>query len=122
MSDLRRYYQFDLLDMFRPDPPMTARTLLWLVEHLPDDSATFAAMRGGREFRAWTTDTHLFAAMVNMLYAANRQRGGKATRTPIVKPPVPKKREVKRTLDLKQVRARLKSQELHRKAAQAKSD
>lgn len=121
-ADLKRYYQTDLLDAFRQEPTLTPRAVLWLVEHLPEDSATFASIRGGREMRPWTTEMYLLAAQTNMLYAANRQRAGKATKSGIIKPPVPKKVMPKRKLDLSQVRARLKSQELHRKANQAMSD
>ena len=62
--------------------------------------------------------------MVNMLYAANRQRGGKATRTGVVKPPTPKVKQAARVLDLRAVQARIKSQELskqlHAKAEAAR--
>lgn len=64
-------------------------------------------MRGGPEFRAWTSSLHLLAAQTNMLYAANRQRGGKATKSPIIKPPVAKKAEPKRVVDLKAIKARI---------------
>lgn len=50
---------------------------------------------------------HLLSAMTNMLYAANRQRGGKATRTPLVKPPVAKKKAVGRVVDLKAIKAKM---------------
>jgi len=79
-----------------------------------------AAVRGGPEFRAWTSVVHLLAAQTNLLYAANRQRAGKATRSGIVKPPTsPKKSEPKRVLDLKAVQARLKSRQLHELAKKA---
>lgn len=58
-----------------------------LIAHLPENSAYVAANRGGPEFRAWTGTVHMLAALVNLTYAANRQRGGKATRKPLVKPP-----------------------------------
>jgi hypothetical protein len=38
---------------------------LWLVEHLPEDSATVAALRGGPEHRPWTTVAHLLATVVD---------------------------------------------------------
>lgn len=58
-----------------------------LIAHLSQDSAYVAANRGGPEFRSWTGTVHMLAALVNLTYAANRQRGGKATRKPLVKPP-----------------------------------
>lgn len=122
LSDLRRYYQVNLLDVFDGESGLTARVVLWLVEHLPEDSATMGAVRGGPQFRAWTQAMYVAAAQANMLYAANRQRAGKATRSGIIKPPVAKKAEPKRVLDLKAVQAKLKSRELHELAARAKRE
>jgi hypothetical protein len=89
LADLARYYHRDLRDLWRPDSDLTPRYVLWLVEHLPDDSATKADMRGGPQMRAWTQDVHLLGMIANLLYAANRQRGGKPTRSLPVKPPKP---------------------------------
>jgi hypothetical protein len=122
LSDLRRYYRINLLDVFDGESGLTAHVVLWLVEHLPEDSATMAAVRGGPQFRAWTSQMYMLAAQVNMLYAANRQRAGKATRSGIVKPPVAKKAEPKRVLDLKAVQAKLKSRELHELAAKHRAN
>lgn len=61
--------------------------MLWLVEHLPEDSATVASMKGGKVHRHWTTDAYLLAAAVNTLAAANRQRAGKPMRKAPVQPP-----------------------------------
>jgi hypothetical protein len=74
-----------------------------LIAHLRDDSAFVAANRGGPEFRPWTGTTHLLAALVNLTYAANRQRGGKPTRKPLVKPPTKKR---PKTLTVAQILAR----------------
>lgn len=79
--------------------------MLWFVEHLPPDSALWSAFRGGPQFREWTIQTYLQMHMVNLLYSANRQRAGKATRSPLVKPPKRTAARVKR-LDLKAVKAR----------------
>lgn len=91
--------------MFRPRADLTPRVVLWFVEHLPEDSATAAAIRGGPQFRSWTTQTYLQMLIANTLYAANRQRANKPTRTPLVKPP---KRAASRArvVDLKAVKAR----------------
>jgi hypothetical protein len=97
----------NVLDVFDEDSGLTLREVLWLVEHLPEDSATVAAMKGGPEHRPWTSPTHLLAAQTNILYAANRQRAGKATRTPLIKPPVTKKKVPERVVDLKAVKARM---------------
>lgn len=61
--------------------------MLWLVEHLPEDSATVASMKGGRAHRNWTTEAYLLAATVNTLAAANRQRAGKPMRKAPIQPP-----------------------------------
>lgn len=44
-------------------------------------------MQGGSQFRGWTHSVYLLAAVVNLLNAANRQRAGKTTKSPLVKPP-----------------------------------
>lgn len=106
----------NLLDVFDPDSGITPWLVLMLVKQLPEDSATFGAFRGGPEFRAWTQAVYLQAAMTNMLYAANRQRAGKATRSPLIKPPTSKTKAPARVLDLKQVKARMKARELHERA------
>lgn len=77
----------DLLDVFREQRELTPRVVLWLVGQLPDGTAFVAKQRGGPEFRPWTSTVHLLAALVNLTYSANRQRGGKATRKGIVEPP-----------------------------------
>lgn len=89
-ADLWRYYGVDLRELWRSGSDLTPRAVLWLVEHLPQDSATNASIRGGPHHRAWTTDTYLLAAAVNTLAAANRQRAGKAMRKAPVQPPKPK--------------------------------
>lgn len=108
--------------MFDGESGLTPRVVLWLVEHLPEDSATMGAVRGGPQFRAWTQAMYIAAAQANMLYAANRQRAGKATRSGIIKPPAAKKAEPKQVLDLKAVQAKLKSRELHDLAAKHRAN
>ena len=89
LADLARYYQLDLRDLWRAGSGLTPRYVLWLVEHLPADSATKAEMRGGEQMREWTLDVQLLGAITNLLYAANRQRAGKPTRSLPIKPPKP---------------------------------
>lgn len=79
-----------------------------LIAHLPESSAYVASNRGGPEFRAWTSTTHLLAAIVNLTYAANRQRGGKPTRKPLISPP---KKERPRQLTVAEIIARHKKPE-----------
>jgi hypothetical protein len=67
--------------------------VLWLIEHMPPDSALAAAAQGGPQFRGWRHDTYLLAAVVDVLQAANYQRsGGKGTKPDPVKRPGQKKR------------------------------
>lgn len=75
---------------------MSPRYVLWIVEQLPAQSAFRASLQGGTAFRGWDQTVYLLAAVVNLLNAANRQRAGKRTRTPLVKPPSskPKARRV----------------------------
>jgi hypothetical protein len=61
--------------------------VLFLVGQLPQSSAFAASSRGGPEFRPWTSELHLLAAIANLLNAANRQRAGKRGSKPIVEPP-----------------------------------
>jgi hypothetical protein len=89
--DLRRL-GVDIRDLWRDDSELSPRYVLMLVEHLDDSSALSAAHRGGREFRPWTTQVYLLAAVANLLNAANRQRAGKGTRKPLIEPP---KRQVR---------------------------
>jgi hypothetical protein len=62
--------------------------VLWLVEHLPPDSAVTAQVMGGQQFRGWRIDTYLLAAAVDVLQTANYQRsGGKGPKPQPVKRP-----------------------------------
>lgn len=90
LADLQRYYNLDLRDLWREGTTLTPRFVLWLVEHVPHDSATVAAMKGGQEHRPWTIDTFLLAQAVNLLAGANHQRAGKRMRKPPVQPPKPR--------------------------------
>jgi hypothetical protein len=77
----------DLRDLWRPGTGVTPRYVLSLVEQLPTDSAFAASLRGGLEMRGWDPKMFVLAAIVNLLNAANRQRAGKRTREPLLKPP-----------------------------------
>lgn len=90
LADLLRYYGVDLRDLWRDGTDLTPRYVFWLVEHLPADSATYAAMKGGAEYRPWTIETYLLAQAVNLLAGANHQRAGKRMRRAPVQPPKPK--------------------------------
>lgn len=70
-SDLSRYHQRDLLDLYRGD--LTVRKALVLIDHLPPGAALWRAM--GLD-NTWTEEAHLLALVVDVLQAANWQRGG----------------------------------------------
>ena len=97
----------DLRDLWRPGSSVTPRFVLWLVGQLPPDSALGAASRGGSEFRPWTPELYLLAGIANLLNAANRQRAGKKTREPLVKPPTTKQKP--RVLSVAEIARRQKA-------------
>lgn len=101
----------DLRDLWRPGSGVTPRYVLWLVGQLPSDSAVGASARGGSEFRPWTAELYLLAAVVNLLNAANRQRAGKKTRDPLVKPPTKKPKA--RVLSVAEIARRQKAAAAH---------
>lgn len=94
---------------------VTPRFVLWLVGQLPPDSAFGASVRGGNEFRAWTPSLYLQASIVNLLNAANRQRGGKRGNRPLIKPPTAQRKP--RVLTVAEL-----SRRQQRAAAQAHKD
>lgn len=87
---------------------MSPRYVLWIVEQLPPQSAFRASLQGGHEFRMWDPQLYLLAAIANLLNAANRQRAGKKTRTPLVKPP--SKRPRARRVTVAEIAARQRKQ------------
>jgi len=90
--------------------------VLWLVGQLPANSAFYASQQGGIEFRSWTPETYLLAAAVNLLNAANRQRAGKKSSQPLVKPPRQKPKA--RVIPLDQIARRQQAQGLFHRAAE----
>jgi hypothetical protein len=98
--------QVDLYDLWRPDSGLTPRKVLFLVGQLPQSSAYAASSRGGPEFRPWTSELYLLAAITNLLQAANRQRAGKRSSQPIVKPPKPEQKRKPRVLTVEEIMRR----------------
>jgi hypothetical protein len=99
----------DLRDLWRPGTQVTPRYVLWLAGQLPPESAFRASQQGGHEFRSWTPTSYLLAGVVNLLNAANRQRAGKKTREPLVKPPTMKPKA--RTVTVAEIAARQRALE-----------
>lgn len=93
----------DLRGLWWPDSRVTPRYVLSLVGQLPQDSAFAASVRGGGEFRAWTPELYVLAAIANLLNAANRQRAGKRSAQPIIKPPTAKRDTQPRVLTVAEI-------------------
>lgn len=85
----------DLRGLWWPLSGITPRFVLWLVGQLPPESAFGASVRGGPEFRAWTPSLYLQAAIANLLNAANRQRAGKRSSQPLIKPPTTQRKQTR---------------------------
>ncbi|MFJ5233958.1 hypothetical protein ACIQBJ_29155 [Kitasatospora sp. NPDC088391] len=79
-ADLRRFYGVDVLDWFRGRH--SARYVLALIGTLPDDSATVAAMRGGREALGWDAGTYVLADLVDAVQALTHVQVAKAAKNP----------------------------------------
>lgn len=64
-ADFREYYGLRLTDVLRFDGSLSIREAAILTRQLPRASRTFAALQGGEEFRGWSIDTYLLAALVD---------------------------------------------------------
>lgn len=80
--------------------------MLFLVGQLPQSSAFAASARGGPEFRPWTSELYVLAAIANLLNAANRQRAGKRGSKPIVEPPKANRSRKPRVLSVAEIQRR----------------
>ncbi|MGW3177754.1 hypothetical protein ACWDD9_00625 [Kitasatospora sp. NPDC001119] len=79
-ADLRRFCGMDVLDWFRGR--CSARLILALIGTLPDDSATVAALRGGREALGWDARTYVLADLVDAVQALTHVQVAKASKNP----------------------------------------
>ncbi|WP_406111274.1 hypothetical protein [Kitasatospora purpeofusca] len=79
-ADLRRYCGVDILDWFRGRH--SARLVLALIGTLPDDSATLAALRGGREALGWDAATYVLADLVDAVQALTHVQVAKGAKNP----------------------------------------
>lgn len=87
-ADLRRYYQHDLAETVAGRGIRPA-LVLDLVEGLPEDSATVAAMRGDRQWRGWTQQTRVLADLYDAISTNTRATGRWRRRPPNI-PPYPR--------------------------------
>jgi hypothetical protein len=93
----------DIRGLWWPGSTVTPRYVLSLVGQLPPESAFGASVRGGSEFRPWSPQLYVLAAIANLLNAANRQRAGKRGGQPIVKPPTAKQRTTPHVLTVAEI-------------------
>ncbi|MFJ2775692.1 hypothetical protein [Kitasatospora sp. NPDC087315] len=70
----------DVLDFVRGRH--SARYVLALIGTLPDDSATLAALRGGREALGWDAATYVLADLVDAVQALTHVQVAKASKNP----------------------------------------
>lgn len=96
----------DFRELFHDGGGLTPRYVLGLLEQMGQDTATAAALAGGRQYRGWTTDTYMLALVVDCLTGANYQRsGGKGRKPkPVPRPDKAKSRRVVRVTDILKAR------------------
>lgn len=80
-----------MADLCSDQPTITPWWILALVEELPDTSAFAASQQGGREYRGWGWDRHIFAALFDAIQMQStivaKTGGAKNVKTP---PPLPR--------------------------------
>jgi hypothetical protein len=95
----------DLADVLREEPTLDPRRILWLVEHMPSDSAVHAALHGNQAVREWRMTEVLLAgifnrlAMVAIAAAQPHTRRRLKTPDPLVPPIGRRKQRVVRVID-----------------------
>ena len=83
-ADLAHFYQRDLLDVWRGT--LSPRAVYELVEHIPDDSALQAQLRGGRQHRGWSVAAYLAAAQVDAAHDIAWVTASAASRKTVKRP------------------------------------
>ncbi|WP_405960616.1 hypothetical protein OG235_24795 [Streptomyces sp. NBC_00024] len=83
-ADLAHFYQRDLLDVWRGT--LSPRAVYELVEHIPDDSAIQAELRGGRQHRGWSIAAYLAAAQVDASHDTAWVTASAASRKSVKRP------------------------------------
>uniref|UniRef100_UPI003F8A5955 hypothetical protein n=1 Tax=Kitasatospora sp. McL0602 TaxID=3439530 RepID=UPI003F8A5955 len=79
-ADLRRFCGVDIVDWVHGRH--SARFVLGLIGTFPDESATVAAMRGGREALGWGPQTYILADLVDAVQALTHVQVAKASKNP----------------------------------------
>lgn len=65
IPELKREYDLDLRDLFSEENPISPRWVLAHIKYLPIESAFYAEVRGGQQFRGWGPDRYMQAAHIN---------------------------------------------------------
>lgn len=64
-ADFQRYYGIDLGDLFRPGSGLTPKRIVYLVEGLPIESRTVAAIADNNESSGWGVTEYLIANLID---------------------------------------------------------
>lgn len=67
LPDLKHYFGIDLRDIFSEVDPLAPDYVLAHVDNLPLESAFVAETRGGQEYRGWSEDRYIQAALLNSM-------------------------------------------------------
>lgn len=65
LADFQSEYGLNLVKVIRPDSGYSPKQVLSLIQSLPPESRTVAAIRGGPEFLGWGADRYLMAALID---------------------------------------------------------
>lgn len=65
VADFEQYTNHHLVDLFVEESGLTPRLAIVLIQQLPLEARTIAAMRGGDEFRGWGLDRYLLAQLID---------------------------------------------------------
>ncbi|MGW2398501.1 hypothetical protein ACWCYY_18305 [Kitasatospora sp. NPDC001664] len=79
-ADLRRFYGVDLVDWVRGR--YSSLYVTALIGALPDESATVAALRGGRDALGWGPQAYVLADLVDAVQALTHVQVAKASKNP----------------------------------------
>lgn len=88
LADFREYYGLRVTDVFKFDGSLPIGEAAILARELPQTSRTIAAVQGGKEYLGWDVNTHLMAAVVDLI-GINNYMFAKVNSKKRVKAPVP---------------------------------
>jgi len=88
LADFREFYGLRVTDVLKFDGSLPIWEAAILTRQLPHTSRTFSAVQGGGEYRDWDVNTHLMAALVDLMQV-NNYMFAKVNSKKRVKAPVP---------------------------------